>query len=446
MVKRKSLLALTMSGLLVLAACGGNVQENGQGSGGNNGQGKEETVELTWYLHAQYGREYFENDVIKPFQEKHPNIRIKASYTNDPEQQQKSELTAGAGPDILTSDGATTIREFAKVGYALPLDTYSATYKWDERFIPWAYNPMTVDGKLIGVPGKYETEVVYYNKKLFADNGWQTPKNYAELLALSEAIVAKDIMPFAFGASDFRAANEWWFSMAYNATLGPDTVKQLLSGEIPWNGPESKLAIEKLVELWQKGYINNKQSQAITGDDATNLFLNGKAAMKMEGTWLLGTLTSRGADLDWGVFPMPSWSDGVETTLPLALGSAYGINSKSKHPDEAALFLDYLVQPETAQKAIVGSGFQPINGVDLNSIEGIDKHYIEVADLMNDYSQRQATGYLSWTFWPPQTRVYTYDNIEAVFLKGLKLDDFLNNMEAAFQKDKQAGKLFEFSE
>jgi len=442
LIKRKSLIVLSMSSFLVLAACGGNAKESG-----NSGEkAKDEVVQLTWYLHAQYGKEYFENDVIKPFQEKYPNIKIKATYTNDPEQQQKAELAAGAGPDILTSDGATTIREFAKVGYALPLDEYGKKYEWDKRFIPWAYNPMTVDGKLIGVPGKYETEVVYYNKKLFADNGWETPKSYQELLALSEAIAAKGLIPFAFGASDFRPANEWWYSLAFNATLGPDKVKQLLTGEIPWNGAESKQAVEKLVELWQKGFINDKQSQAITGDDATNLFLNGKAAMKMEGTWLLGTLTAKGADMDWGVFPMPSWTDGVETNLPLALGAAYGVNGNSKHPDEAALFLDYLVQPETAKKAVVGSGFQPINGVDLNSIENIDKHYIEVAELMDDYSQRKATGYLSWTFWPPQTRVYTYDNIEAVFLKGLKLDAFLDGIEAAFQKDKEAGKLFEFAE
>lgn len=429
--------------LLATTACSTTGQEpaNTDGPAG----GKQEVKEITWYLHNQYGREYFENDVIKPFEDLHPDIKINVTYNADPEQITKAQIAAGAGPDIITTDGTTTLRQFAKAGYLVPLDEYSQKYGWGDRFIPWAYPPVTVEDKLIGLPGKYETEVVYYNKKMFADNGWEVPKNYDELVALSKSIQDKGIIPFAFGASDYRGANEWWLSMAYNATLGPDTLKKVLSGELPWNGPESTEAVEKLVNLWQAGYINDKKSHAITGEDATTLFLSGQAAMKMEGSWLLNTLSSKAGDLDWGIFPMPSWKEGVETNLPLALGIAYGINKNSKNPDAVAEFLNYVTQPDVAAKGIVAMGLQPIKNLDLSAIPDLDKHYQEVSDLLDDYGQRNATGYLSWTFWPAQTRVYSYDNLEAVFLGGVDIKSYMDKMEATFQEDKQSGKVFEFT-
>ncbi|MFW5435566.1 ABC transporter substrate-binding protein [Paenibacillus apiarius] len=437
-----AVLAVSCS-MIAATACGSADKGTGSANQGQTGD-KQGVKEITWYLHTQYGKEYFENDVIKPFEEQHPDIKINVTYNADPEQITKSQLAAGAGPDIITTDGTTTLRQFAKAGYLVELDEYSKKYGWDQRFIPWAYPPVTVGDKLIGLPGKYETELVYYNKKMFADNGWDIPKSYDELVALSEKMTGKGIIPFAFGASDYRGANEWWLSMAYNATLGPDKLKKVLAGELPWNGADSTEAVQKLVDLWKSGYINDKKSHAITGEDATTLFLSGKAAMKMEGSWLLNTLSSKAGDMDWGIFPMPSWKEGVETNLPLALGIAYGINANSKNPDAVAEFLNYVTQPDVAAKGIVSMGLQPIKDLDVGAIPDLDKHYKEVSDLLADYGKRNATGYLSWTFWPAQTRVFSYDNLEAVFLDGMDVKSYMDKMEATYQEDKQSGKVFDF--
>jgi raffinose/stachyose/melibiose transport system substrate-binding protein len=67
-----------------------------------------------------------------------------------------------------------------------------------------------------------------------------------------------------------------------------------------------------------------------------NLFLAGRAAMMLEGNWLVGQLKNANKLADYGVFPFPGAS------------RLYGfaeydyISTKSKNPDIAAKFLNYL--------------------------------------------------------------------------------------------------------
>jgi len=454
MKSKSKLVKLSISSVMIfsfiLTGCGSNTSspsQTGDGSNASKTETPKEKVELTWVAGAAY-KEYFDNSVIKPFEDAHPNIKIKVTYSNEPETIIKQQLLAGAGPDIMTTDGTTTLGQFAKAGYLLPLDDYAQKYGWDKRFSDWSYIPVTINGNLYGLPGKYETELVFYNKTMFADNGWSIPKSYDELVELCEQIQAKGIIPFAFGNSDYKYANEWWYSLAFNSTLGPEDMEKLLKGEMSWSSPGPVEAIEKLDNLFKKGYISDKKSAAITNDGATQLLITGKAAMKMEGTWLIGNMLDMKPDIDWGMFAMPSWKEGVEQSIPLALGIGITINAKSKHQDEAAEFLDFWSKPETAIKGIPakGMGFPPVKELDENEITKLDPHFSEAYAIMNDFTSRNATGYLSWTYWGPQTRVYTSENIDSVFYGQLDLKTFMDNMEEKAKEDKDSGKLFSFTQ
>jgi raffinose/stachyose/melibiose transport system substrate-binding protein len=299
------LISAVMALMLVLTSCG-------SGNPSKSSNKSSEPVTLSFYINNQADTgwiDFMKNDIIGKFQEAHPNIKINMSLTADPTGLAKQQLAAGGGPDIVALDGPSTLQLFASANYLLPLDKYAQQYGWEQRFNEFAYDTEKRDGKLMGVPAAHETTVVYYNKKMFEDNGWRVPQNFNDLVQLSEKIKAKSIIPFAFGSSDFKQANEWWLSLAYNETLGADQFKKVLTGELAWNSPQMVEATQKMVDMWQKGYIY-KDSAAITIDDASNLFLTGKAAMKMEGTWLISNLLTKKPSFDWGMFMMPSWKDG----------------------------------------------------------------------------------------------------------------------------------------
>lgn len=121
---------------------------------------------------------------------------------------------------------------------------------------------------------------------------------------------------------------------------------QLFEGKLAWNSPIVRAAFEKLDALYAQGFINDKQSAAITSSQAATEFLSGKAPIEMAGTWAVGDLSTgvTKAPFDWGLFHFPSWSPGLAPTLPVGVGQTFLINAHSKNKDAAAQFVDFAEQ------------------------------------------------------------------------------------------------------
>ena len=83
--------------------------------------------------------------------------------------------------------------------------------------------------------------------------------------------------------------------------------------------------------------IDNKQSYS--------LFTAGRAAMMLEGDWLVSQLNGSGANLDdYGIFPFPT-----NTERLYGFAEYNYISTKSKNPDIAAKFLDYFLSTKVQQ-------------------------------------------------------------------------------------------------
>ena len=416
-------------------------------SDSSNGTGDSDAVELVYMSHTPENdvqKKVIEEEVIGAFEKEHPNIKIKWVQNEDPVSLVRQQLAAGAGPDIVLVDGPTQVVQFAKSDYLLPLDDYAAKYGWSDRYFEWAYDTGIVEDKLYSLPGQYESLVVWYNKDLFEQHGWEEPKNLDEFLQLNEDIANAGVIPFAFGTTDFRPANEWWLSVVYNSYLGKEEFKKVLSNEVPWTSDLVQEATTIWKDVWQKGYINEKKSHAISGDDAWTLFRNQKAAMKMEGTWANANFTTEPVDFEVDFFVMPGWRDGVEPTLPLALGENVGINADTKHPDEAAEFIDWLFSDEVGTIMFKQGYFYPNKGIE--AVEGVDPIVTNVHKELDASLEKGNTGFASWTYWGPNVEYYLWDNIDSVFLDQLSVEEYLKNAQKQAEKDEEEGLLFNFNE
>jgi raffinose/stachyose/melibiose transport system substrate-binding protein len=434
-----SLLCLTM-----LSGCG----SNGNSAKSNDTKSSQQQVTISYYDHNQMAANYaeYEKNMIDSFEKAHPNIKVNIDKMASPDQVEQQQMAAGGGPDIVLMDGPTNAQEYASAGWLEPIDKYKTQISWQDQIFPWALNTMYHKGQLAGLPVEYESLVVYYNKDMFKKYGWSIPTNYNQLVSLCKQIQSKGIMPFSFGNSDFKTADEWWLSEAFNQTLGAPAFKQVLEGNVPWNSPKMAEAVTKLVNMWQAGYINDKKSFGITGDTATNLFVQQKAAMKMEGTWLIPTLQQDKPNFEWGAFKMPAWSDGVQANLPLAIGEAVGINKSSKHPQEAAELINWMYSSENDVKQLEQFGtFSPLSSVKIPSGTKVDPHITDQLDLLTKAIQNNETGYAAWTYWPADVETYLWSNLDSVYMGNLSIKTYLDQAQQNAIKDKQEGKLFNFS-
>lgn len=454
-MKKINLLAGFIVCILILSACsndgGGSNQNVGGNSPSSNKGGTQtgEKIDLTWVTYPPGNedlRKIREEQIVAPFEAQYPNVNLKIVENNEPDVVLQQQLAAGAGPDIVVADGPVNLIRYASAGYLLPLDDYATKYKWNERFYDWALDSGKYDGKLYGLPSEFESLAVYYNKDLFDSKGWKIPANYDELMKLNETIQKDGLMPFSFGTTDLRVANDWWMALAYNNYLGEAEFKKVLENKTPWSSDAMKEATYQLVDMWQKGYINEKQSHAISRDDATALFYSGKSAMTMGGTGMLGEILSDAPPFNVDFFFMPTWKEGVPTTLPMGLGSAWAVNKNSKHPDEAAAFLDAYYNDLRVTESVKLGVFEPLNDLDVDAIEGVDERYKRLHHELDEAFKQGNGGYSAWTYFAPSVRQVLVENIDSVYLGQMTVEDYLKKLDESAKKAEKDGTLFKFND
>ena len=126
-------------------------------------------------------------ELIADFQKANPDITVK--WNNFDHEGYKSAirnfLTADA-PDVAAWYAGNRMEPFVKAGLFEDVsDVWEANGLNDQ--LKSASASMTIDGKKWGVPYTYYQWGIYYRKDIFAEQGIEPPKNWAEFLAACTA-------------------------------------------------------------------------------------------------------------------------------------------------------------------------------------------------------------------------------------------------------------------
>jgi raffinose/stachyose/melibiose transport system substrate-binding protein len=367
------------------------------------------------------------------YQKDHPEIKLKQVTVQD----MGTALAAGEAPDLMLQ-GPFEAAEAYKQKYIEPLDHYYEKYHYDEKMFGWAKNSYLFDGKYIGIPWNYEGLMLVYNKTMFEKNGWKVPTNYNEVLNLSKEMKSKETIPFAWGTSDCAGCDNWWISSMVNSVLGPEGAKQLYSGDKKWTDPELVDAVQRYSEFWNDGYVADKKSHAISTEDGTQLFITGKAAMKIDGTWSLASDLK--TDFEVGYAAFPSWAPNGKPVIPLGIGGGFTINAKSKHKKEVAELLSYFFKQEVVEAMAKNGIVEPITA----DYSGMDfKPNVKAAlSLINDAASKGESGYLSYSYASPSVVEVLESDFASVYLKKTTSEKWLEKLEKLKEKDTKSGSLY----
>jgi raffinose/stachyose/melibiose transport system substrate-binding protein len=407
--------------------------------------GAPEKVQLSLWLDAEATSDCLAEVVGDGFNAQSDTIEVVIDRKANMIDAIRPALAAGSGPDIVPTHGPAFVAEFALAGQVIPLDDFVDELGWDELFVPWALNLGRVEGTLYSLPQELETIILWYNKTLFEEHGWEPPTTMDELIALSEQIKAEELIPFAGQGGECQACNEWYFTEFVNKIAGPEKVYQALKGEIPWTDPDFVTSINTLNEMMQNGYFMGSPQNFLAADFATMhaAFGAGEAAMNMEGTWFynsigefFGESTEHGNDWDWVPFP----SATGDAMYNIGIGGTQSINKSSQHPQEAAEFLTYYFSPEVQSRLLTQCRYAvaPIN-IDTAQLSDIDSRMAQVYADFAQASEEDRYGYTTWTFFPPKTDQYIYEEIEKVWVGDMTAEEFMAGVDREFQAELEAG-------
>lgn len=398
-----------------------------------------EKKEVTfWYTAGETAPCVFEVGVDS-FNQQDATRKVEASQKADLPQIIFSALAAGAGPDIFPTHGPSYTVQLAQADLVLNLDPFIDKYGWDERFAAWSLDVGKVGGTLYCLPNEVETIVLWYNKTVFEDNGWEPPTTTDELVALCEKIEGAGIIPFAGQAGECEECNEWYFIEFMNKVAGPDKFYRALIGEIPWTDPGFEEGIALLTDMMQRGWWMGdlKTFLATTFDEYPSSLATGEAAMNMEGTWFYGAVDDYFTEdnpNEWAIAPFPSKTG--DAIYSIGLGSAWSGNSATKYPDVVGEFLNHYFSPEIQGEIFSKCALAPAAvGVKAEQMEGVDPRIAKALEDMNVAFKAGNYGYTTWTFFPPKSLAYVYENLESVWLREITAAEYLQGLDEIFAEE-----------
>lgn len=295
----------------------------------------------------------------KEFEASHPGVKIErvTKTLDDLKVTLKLAISQTDGPDVAqVNQGRSDMGAMVQEGLLLPLNDYSAKYKWDERFSTsvTSRNSFSEDGKtfgqgnLYGVSPTAEVVGVYYNKTMFEKNGWKVPTTLDEFTALLGTIKAAGETPIAFGDLDgWNGIHE--FSSIQHLLVTREYINDFVYGvnNVSFDTPENQEAAT-IVQGWAKSGYFTEDFLGIGYDDTTKLFKSGKGAMTITGSWLAGELLAD-TDQKFGFFLMPQKTADTPAMAIGGVGIPYAIRKTSTNADVAAEYLDWMISPRAAQ-------------------------------------------------------------------------------------------------
>lgn len=295
-------------------------------------------------------------------------------------------------PDIFICKGSE-LSMFAKNETVAPLnEILDADAAWKDGFVPSAFDDLTTDGKIYAVPfSMLSTHVIYYNKQILADAGYQSfPTTWADFMGMVDKIKAKGITPIALGNKEQWVAESCILSALGDRFTGSDWFNSIKDKKgAKFTDPDFIKALAALQQLGTAGAFN-KDMNSINNDQQKTLYFNGKAAMFMEGSWAIGAVMAGPKEIadntEVAVLPSVDGGKGDPLSMSGGAGSGFGVGVKgyAEKKDAIAKVLKAVTGPDYS-KSIAEKGepiaFQ-VADYDKSKVSPLAVKYAEMASKL----------------------------------------------------------------
>lgn len=272
-------------------------------------------------------------EVVDGWNAANPDIQVTLNLVPDYDTKLQTSLAGGAPPDIFYVD-SFRLPDLAAAGALLPIGDQMTNV---DDFYPSLRDAFTVDGVFYCPPKDFSTLALEYNTDLFDAAGLAYPTadwTWEDLRAAAEALTDKDAGVVGFSINpDFAR----WIAFLYQAggeVTTPDFSAMTL------NTPEALTAMEFYVGLVRDG-VAAPASDLDSGWPG-EAFGKARAAMTMEGNWIVPYLKDQFPNLNYGVTELPSGPAGKAT---MAFTVCYGVAANGRNTEAATKVVDYLTGP-----------------------------------------------------------------------------------------------------
>ena len=362
--------------------------------------------------------------VIEGFNAIYPDVIVEYEIM-DPETYDTllgTAIQAGEAPDLFWTNGTATavMGDAAAAGALLDLTDvvdFSA-------IVPDSLAISTIDDQIWSVPWlNIDTKTVFYNKDMFAENGWEVPNTFSEYEALLASVKEAEIIPLSV-PFDVTFINHNWQTVC--TAMYPEYSSTVIRGEEFAISDEATIkSLEKVVEWGNLGYYGDNWTGLTDFNEAILQFVTGKAAMMPCGSWNSSLMIESNPNLNLGAFAVPAedGSRGIVTSW----ANGFSVNANSQNPDAALAFINYCASLEGQTAWVQALGAIPATDAIVASTELANEITAGVSNYFTDWLDEVDVVC-------PEAKVLFRDRLDDACLGDQSVEELLNEMQALADK------------
>ncbi|NJK38767.1 MAG: carbohydrate ABC transporter substrate-binding protein [Oscillatoriales cyanobacterium RM1_1_9] len=162
-------------------------------------------------------------------------------------------VESGHKPDVVMFPQPGLMADFARRGLLVPLDRFIDLSQLQQSYGSSWIDLGTVDQKVYGIWYRVSIKsLVWYSPKAFQAAGYQIPKTWDDLKALSNQIVADGNVPWCLGMESGDATG-WvgtdWIEDILLRTAGPKVYDQWVKHQIPFDSAPVRSAFKQFGQI-----------------------------------------------------------------------------------------------------------------------------------------------------------------------------------------------------
>ena len=312
-------------------------------------------VKLLFWTHEDKNREILEGQFMKDFMAQNPNVTIERVLYPSLKIQDAAlaAFAANQGPDIFNFSIQDEYQYIVnnRVAAVIPdAAGYASTQAILDAYVPHVLDPVTVQGKVYGLPLELTNWCIYLNKKIFRSVGLDPdkdyPKTWEDVVAVSEKIVIRNGDIITRRGFDFRYPEYLTEVAPLIEQLGGKIVSD--DGKTPIVGDAAWIKFLEFMKAW--GPLG-KNLGSPTYKAARSLFNFDKneVAMCSTGLYQQGRIQTDNpaffASSDWMVIPFPKFKDAVKDVACCYYGHYYMVNAQKPAASQRAAwkFVGYML-------------------------------------------------------------------------------------------------------
>jgi ABC-type sugar transport system permease subunit/ABC-type glycerol-3-phosphate transport system substrate-binding protein len=292
-----------------------------------------------------YGISFYQQ-TARQFEAVRPGVRVHVYGNPRIQDQVRVQIIDGHLPDAawvpyLLWSSLIKAGKVVDLRKALAGPNWEGDARWGDTFQPGSLDSWRINGGVYGLPFGYACWSLFYNKGLFREHGWEEPRTWDEFFALCDRIRASGISPVSLPGTRWLYPDAFFRAAYHNlaGTKGWEAVNGLSPGA--WDDPKVVRSAEILRRVTRDDVQPGWQGETAPG--AELLFLQGRAAMTVSGSWFFNEMSGKiPAGFDVGAMNFPVFSDGVADPTTIQTGSDCFFVLNTGDPLRERLTVDFL--------------------------------------------------------------------------------------------------------